>query len=106
MRLAWLRGDVPHAPGALDDAAALIEALRVNHDVEVFTSETAGDFAASHERFPFDLPVYELGSTRAAVALMPFLVRFSGALMLRTLELPDLEAALATSQVTVVSSRS
>src|SRR5688500_4137916 len=106
MRLAWLRADVPHAANTLDDAAALIDALRVNHDVEFFTPETARDFAVSHERTPFDLPVYELDSTPASIALLPFLLRYGGALMLRTLALPELGTALTASRVTVVSYRS
>ena len=106
MRLAWLRADVPHAANTLDDGAALIDALRANHDVELFTPETARDFAVSHERTPFDLPVYELGGAPTSTALLPFLLRYGGALMLRTVALPDLGAALTASRVTVVSCRS
>jgi hypothetical protein len=106
MRIAWLRGDLPHKTDALDDGAVLVEALRLNHEIELFTSETARDFAASHERSPFDLAVYEIGSAPASAALLPLLVRVGGALMLRTLALPDLLSALRAARVTVVSSRS
>jgi len=102
MRLAWLRANVPHATATLDDSAALVDALRLVHEIETFTSDNIRDFAAAHERNPFDLPVFELDSTRAHTVLWPLLSRFGGALMLRTLALPHLCAALMASRVTVV----
>jgi hypothetical protein len=101
MRLAWLRANVPRAT-PLDDSASLIEALQLVHEVEIFTSDSARDFVTSHERRPFDLPVFELDSATAHTALWPFLSRFGGALMLRTLALPELRATLMASHVAVV----
>jgi len=102
MRFAWLRANAPHSGTKFDDSASLIDALRLIHEIDIFTSETVKDFAATHERSPFDLPVYELDSTRAQITLWPLLSRFGGALMLRTLALPDLRATLMASRVVVV----
>ena len=101
MRLAWFRGNA-HAATTFDDSASLIDALRLIHEVEIFTSDTVRDFATAHERSPFDLPVYELDSASTHATLWPFLSRFRGALMLRTLALPDLRATLRASRVAVV----
>jgi len=101
MRLAWFRGN-PHAATTFDDSASLIDALRLIHEIEIFTSDTVQDFATAHERSPFDLPVYELESASTHATLWPFLSRFRGALMLRTLALPDLRATLRASRVAVV----
>lgn len=101
MRLAWFRGNA-HAATACGDSASLIDALRLIHEIEIFTSDTVRDFATAHERSPFDLPVYELDSASTHATLWPFLSRFRGALMLRTLALPDLPATLRASRVAVV----
>ena len=63
MRFAWLRANAPHSGTKFDDSASLIDALRLIHEIDIFTSETVKDFATTHERSPFDLPVYELDST-------------------------------------------
>ena len=102
MRLAWLRADPPSATHLLDDTAALLDVLRLTHDVELFTADTAQDFAAQHERRPFDVPVYELDRTPAHDRLLSILMRYGGAVMLRTLALPDLRAAVQAARVTVV----
>jgi len=102
MRFAWLRAIAPHAGTKFDDSASLIDALRLIHEIDIFTSETVKDFATTHERGPFDLSVYELDSTSTQATLWPLLSRFGGALMLRTLALPDLRAALMASRVVVV----
>jgi len=103
MRLAWLRADAPRATDPLDDTAALVDALRLHHDVQLFTHDTVGDFSAQHERTPFDLPVYELDNTPAHASWRPLLSCYGGGLMLRTLALPDLGAAVMASRVSVVS---
>ena len=102
MRVAWLRANAPHSGTKFDDSASLIDALRLIHEIDIFTSDTVKDFATTHERSPFDLSVYELDSTRTQATLWPLLSRFGGALMLRTLALPDLRAALMASRVVVV----
>ena len=101
MRLAWLRGRT-HAPNPFDDSASLIDALRLIHEIEIFTADGEGDLATTHERSAFDLAVYELDSASTQATWWPFLSRFGGALMLRTLALPDLRATLMASRVAVV----
>jgi hypothetical protein len=101
MKLAWLRGST-RTPTPFDDSVALIEGLRRIDEIEIFTSDRVQDFATAHERRPFDLAVYELDNATTQVTLWPFLSRFGGALMLRTLALPDLRATLMASRVAVV----
>jgi hypothetical protein len=102
MRLAWLRANALRTTTTFDDTASLIDALRLVHEIEIFTSDTVQNFATAHDRSPFDLPVYELDSTSTHACLWPLLSRFDGALMLRTLALADLQATLMASRVAVV----
>jgi len=102
MRLAWLRVNAPRTATTFDDSASLIDALRLSHEIEIFTSDSAKDFATAHEKRPFDLPVYELDSASTHTALWPLISRFEGVLMLRTLALPHIGTTLMASRAAVV----
>jgi hypothetical protein len=102
MRLAWLCADTPRTSNPLDDTAALIDALGSSHHVHLFTADTAREFDDQHERTPFDLTVFELDNTPAHAYLSPLIHRHGGALLLRTVALPDIRTAVRASRVTVV----
>ena len=93
MKLAWFRTDTPRPTDPIDDTAALIAELRATRDIEVFTAANAHDFVSKHFRAPYDLTIYELDNTPAYAFIWPYLLRYSGVLLLRTPILHDSRAA-------------
>jgi hypothetical protein len=78
MRLAWFRATPPHSGDLLDRTAALIHALRRNHIVDIVTAAEAHDFVWKHDRQPYDLCVYEVGSSRAHRFVRAYLLHYPG----------------------------
>ena len=64
MRLAWF---APRGSASDDgfDSAPLVAALRTAHAIEWFSDASAHTFVWMHARQPFDLCIYELGTTAA-----------------------------------------
>ena len=93
MKLAWFRTDTPRPTDPIDDTAALIAELRATRDIEVFTAANAHDFVSKHFRAPYDLTIYELDNTPAHAFIWPYLLRYSGVLLLRMPILHDSRAA-------------
>ena len=82
MRLAWFRATPPDSGALLDRTAALIEALRRTHTVEIVTAADAHDFVWKHGRHPFDLCVYEVGRSRGQRFIAPYLLHYPGVVFL------------------------
>jgi hypothetical protein len=73
----------------LDDTAALIGALRAEHQIDVFEESRAHDFIRLDFRAPFDLCVYELADSRDHAYVWPYLLHVPGVLRLRSRSLHD-----------------
>ncbi len=65
MRLAWFRATPPDSNTLLDRTAPLIDALRRLHTLDIITAAEAHDFVWKHGRQPYELCVYEIGSSPA-----------------------------------------
>ena len=105
MRLAWLRAHAPREHDPLDDIAALLLALRADHDIDVFPSETLRDLAPSHGRSPFDLGVSEVTDAATATALSGLTVPLDRVLLVRTLAIDGLPALVRGSKMVIVPHR-
>jgi hypothetical protein len=99
MRLAWFRAfALPRDPAAavdtqpLDDSGLLIRELESRHTIEVFTATNAHEFVWKHFRRPYDVSVVELANTSAHAFVWPYLVRYPGVLLLRSLTVHDSRA--------------
>ena len=103
--LAWFRAPPPDETDSHDDTAALIDALRSTHDIDVVTASEAHDFVWRHSRGRYNACVYELGDDAAGQFMWPYLVHYPGVLILRTLA-PGASRAILASRVVVVSSAS
>jgi hypothetical protein len=86
MRLAWFR-PATHVSDWLDDTTALVGALGVEHEIEVFDEPRAHDFIRLDFRAPFDLCVFELSDTSQHAFVWPYLLHVPGVLRLRSLSL-------------------
>lgn len=78
MKLAWF---TPRGAGAAADgfeAAALIEALRTDHTIEVFDAARAHDFVWMQARTPFDLCVYDLDDSPAHEYVWAYVCHYPG----------------------------
>jgi hypothetical protein len=62
----------------LDRTAAVIDALGRTHTVEVVTATKAHDFVWKHGRHPYDVCVYEVGSSRDQRFIVPYLLHYPG----------------------------
>ncbi|NOT24778.1 MAG: hypothetical protein HOP16_01635 [Acidobacteria bacterium] len=102
MRLAWLRAHAPREHDPLDDIAALLQALRADHQIEIFATETLTGFASAHTRSPFDLGIYEITDPQTAAALAAVTVPLNRVLVVRTLAVNNLPALIAGSTITIV----
>jgi hypothetical protein len=105
MRLAWLRAHEPRQRDPLDDSAALLQALRADHHIEIFTSKTLSAFASAHTRSPFDLAIYEITDAPTAAALAALRVPLDRVLVIRSLAVNDLPALIAGSKIAIVPYR-
>jgi hypothetical protein len=102
--LAWFRAAPPDITHSCDDTAALIEALREPHDIDVITASEAHDFVWRNFRRRYDLCVYELSDSAGDEFVWSYLVHYPGVLVLRDLPFHVSRAILA-SRVTVVPHR-
>lgn len=93
MTLAWFRDTLPDAANPLDDTAGAIRELGRDQPIDIFTSTTAHDFVWMHFRRPYDLCVFELNNTAGRAFVWPYLLHYSGLLLLRTTSLHDSRAA-------------
>ncbi|HEY6362746.1 MAG TPA: hypothetical protein VIX63_16680 [Vicinamibacterales bacterium] len=89
MRLAWFRATPPDACALLDEGATLIAAMRRIHHIEIVTEADAHDFVWKHDREPYDLCVYEIGTTPAREFPWPYVLHYPGVLILRSMTLAD-----------------
>ena len=85
MKLAWFT--------ASPDTNALIDELRSAHQIETFDSTTAHNFVWQHFRAPYDLCVFELDNTRDHAFAWPYLLHYSGVVLLRSTTLHDVRAS-------------
>ncbi|OFW15105.1 MAG: hypothetical protein A3F70_17975 [Acidobacteria bacterium RIFCSPLOWO2_12_FULL_67_14] len=92
MKLAWFRHAIPVAAHPLDDTAGVIGELGRDHAVDVFTRATAHDFVWRQFRHPYDLCVFELDNTPDHAFVWPYLLHYSGLLLLRAFSLHDSRA--------------
>ena len=102
MRLAWFRATPPDSGALLDRTAPLIEALRHTHTIDVVTTTEAHDFVWKHGRQPYDLCVYEVGSSRADQFIRPYLLHYPGVACLTDIAMADSRICTG-SRVVVVS---
>ena len=92
MNIAWFRDRVPDPADPLDDTAALIEALRATHVIDVLAEADAPDFVWRHALTPWDLCVYELDNTRAHQFVWAYLLNYPGVVFLKSRTLHDSRA--------------
>jgi hypothetical protein len=82
MRLAWFRPSNQAAAHPFDDTPGLLRALSHEHDLHVFTETNAHDFVWQEFRVPYDVCVFELDNTPAHRFVWPYLLGYSGVLLL------------------------
>ena len=82
MRLAWFRVTRPDSSTLLDPTAALIDSLARTHTIDVITAAEAHEFVWKHGRHPYDLCVYEAGSSRDHRFIVPYLLHYPGVVFL------------------------
>jgi hypothetical protein len=68
------------------------------HDLDIYTRARAHDFVSTHFRSPYELCVFELNNTAAHAFIWPYLLQYSGMLLLASATLHDSRAcALAAA---------
>jgi hypothetical protein len=77
-RIAWFRASPPDSSALLDETAPIVAALRRTHDIDVVTAGQAHDFVWKHFRHPYDVCVYEAGSTPAHAFMRAYLQHYPG----------------------------
>ena len=82
MRLAWFRTTPPDSGALLDRTAALIDALGRTHTIDVVTAAGAHDFVWKHGRHPYDLCIYEAGTSDDQRFIVPYLLHYPGVVFL------------------------
>ena len=98
-RLAWFSPMPPVRTGVAVYSADIVEALRGDHEIDVFTdhpspgSRPAHDFIWEHQRRPYDLPVYQLGNSSFHDYTWPYLFRYPGLSVLHDAHLHHARAA-------------
>ena len=92
MRLAWFRPSAEADAHPFDDTPLLMHALGAEHELSVFTEMNAHDFVWQHFRVSYDMCVFELDNTAAHRFIWPYLLGYSGVLLLRTRTLHDSRA--------------
>ena len=103
MRIAWFR---PTPIGALDTriATAFETELSRMHVVDAFDERTAHDFVWMHFRQPYDVCLYELGSTARYRFTRAYLFQYAGALLAH--DLGEAHDPLLAATLVVVNSAS
>jgi hypothetical protein len=103
MRIAWFRANAPDASNLLDDTALLIDELRSSHDIDVVCAGDAHDFVWRQAQRRWDISVYELDNTPEHAFMWAYLLNYPGVVMLRSMDVMHLSAALFASRSIVTS---
>jgi glycosyltransferase involved in cell wall biosynthesis len=103
MRVAWFSPVPPVPVGPATDSAALIAALRGDHEIEVYVDEpvarvapgtrSAHDFVWRQRQHPFDLTIYQLGNSSHHDYIWPYLFRYPGLTVVHDAHLHHARAA-------------
>jgi glycosyltransferase involved in cell wall biosynthesis len=93
----------PVRSGVAACSADVVDALRREHEIDVFVDEpvariapgtrSAHDFVWLNQRSPYDLPIYQLGNSSHHDYLWPYLFRFPGLTVLHDAHLHHARAA-------------
>ena len=94
MRIAWF-SPLPPSPtgiaGYSSDVLPLLDASGL--EIDRYEARNAHDFIWSHQRFPYDLVVYQLGNARWHDYMWAYLVRYPGLVVLHDARLHHARAA-------------
>ena len=103
MRLAWFSPMPPVRTGIAAVSAELVEPLRNEHDIDVYTDDSrrapdraergAHDFVWQHRQRPYDLIVYQIGNSSHHDYIWPYLFRYPGLTVLHDAHLHHARAA-------------
>jgi hypothetical protein len=94
MRLAWFRAHTNPDAQPFDDVSGLIRELSALHDLHLFTPANAHDFVWREFTAPYDARVFELDDTQNHAFMWPYLLVYSGILLLRARSLHDSRAEM------------
>jgi glycosyltransferase involved in cell wall biosynthesis len=103
MRIAWFRHINTDSTNPLDDTAALVDELRLTHDIDVIIEATAHDFVWRQEQQPWDLCVFELDNTSAHHFIWGYLPNYPGVVLLHSIDVANLRVAILGSRAVVVA---
>jgi glycosyltransferase involved in cell wall biosynthesis len=103
MRLAWFSPMPPVPTGIAACSAAIVAALRGQHQIDVYGDEgpldrapgsaSAHNFVWRHRLAPYDLTVYQVGNSSHHDYLWPYLFRYPGLTVLHDAHLHHARAA-------------
>jgi hypothetical protein len=105
MRIAWFRHTDTDAANPLDASAALIDELRLTHDIDVIVEANAHDFVWQQMQRPWNLCVFELDNTRAHQFIWGYLPNYPGVVLLHSIDVANLRVATLASRASVVADR-
>jgi glycosyltransferase involved in cell wall biosynthesis len=103
LRIAWFRHINTDSTDPLDDTAALIDELRLTHDIDIIAEANAHDFVWQQLQRPWDLCVFELDNTRAHQFIWGYLPNYPGVVLLHSIDVANLRAATLASRAAVVA---
>jgi glycosyltransferase involved in cell wall biosynthesis len=103
LRIAWFRHINSDSTDPLDATAALIDDLRLTHDIAVIVEANAHDFVWQQLQRPWDLCVFELDNTRAHQFIWGYLPSYPGVVLLHSIDVANLRVATLASRATVVA---
>jgi|CXWL01.1.fsa_nt_gi hypothetical protein len=89
MRVAWFRAESFSSRHDADATSAVIAVLARTSTLDIVTETRARDFAAEHERRPYDVCVFEPRNAPGSAFLWPYLFRYPGVVVLRDRSLHD-----------------
>ena len=105
MRIAWFRHSNTDSTDPLDATAALIDQLRLTHDIDVIVEPNAHDFVWQQLQRPWDLCVFELDNTSAHQFIWGYLPNYPGVVLLHSIDVANLRVATLASRASVVIDR-
>jgi glycosyltransferase involved in cell wall biosynthesis len=97
MRVAWFSPLPPVRSGIAAYTAEVVPLLRDAFEIDVYAEANAFDFVWTHQRFPYDLVVYQLGNARCHDYIWGYLVRYPGLVVLHDARLHHARARLLLS---------
>jgi glycosyltransferase involved in cell wall biosynthesis len=103
MRIAWFRDVEIDPTNPFDGTAALIDELRLTHNIDVIVETTAHDFVWQQVQRPWDLCVFELDNTRAHQFIWGYLTNYAGVVLLHSIDVANLRVAMLASRAAVVA---